>query len=201
MNTIVMTKNELIDKIILVMKRKGAQPIRMSELPSEAQINSKVLKQHFKNKEDIFEACVHKVINDHKELAEETEAADLPPIVKVLRIYKNGLAELFTYHPSFFFHLKKHYPELNTLIETYNFHLYDVLIPDLLQKALENEEIIENIDLPLFCSVQLAKSRLLFNYLYAESYHNAAQLITIFLTNIRGIMKKEHLHLFDSEVF
>lgn len=193
-----MTKDELVDKIILVMKRKGAQPIRMSVLPTEAQVQSKALKEHFKNKEEIFEACVNKVINDHKNLAEETATTNLPPIVKVLHIYKNGLAELFTYHPSFFFHLRKHYPQLNALVEEYNTHIYEVLIPNLLRKAQENGEIIENIDLSLFCSVQLAKSRLLFDYLYAESYHNAKNLITIFLTNIRGIMKKEHIHLFDS---
>lgn len=193
-------KEEVIEKVIALMKRKGAQVVRMNQLPFEAKINAKALKEHFKNKEEVFEACVNYVLQTHKTAAVQIEESTINPVVKVAKIYQMGLRELFEYHPSFFFHLKKHYRNLHERIEEYNAHLFQERIPNLLKEAQENGFILPFINLKLFSETQLSKSRLLIEFIYPTFQGKTNELNQVFLTNIRGILKKEYIHLIDEDL-
>ncbi|MAC96291.1 MAG: hypothetical protein CMC96_12425 [Flavobacteriales bacterium] len=196
-----MKKDELIDRILNVMRKKGAQVIRMNQLSIETQVNSKVLREHFSTKEEVFEAGIRKVLNNHKVATKLVKADEtLHPIVKVARIYKIVLTELMQYHPSFFFHIQKHYRKLYQQIENYNNLLFEQEIPALLHQAKSQGIIISQINLDLFSKVQLSESQLLIENIYPAYLDKKEELIGVLLTRLRGLLKKEYFHLLDKEI-
>ncbi|MAY83517.1 MAG: hypothetical protein CMP59_05215 [Flavobacteriales bacterium] len=196
-----MTREELIQRILKIMRTKGAHAIRMSRLHREANISSKLIKAHFSSKEEVFEACMTWVLDIHKDFASTVQNdLSLNPFQKLIRIYKHGLVEVMNYHPSFFFYLKKKQSSTYKLIDDYTKHIFNELYLALLEESRNKGFLISGINLKVFCKTQLSQSQIILEKMYAEYYEYTDQVVKIQLLSLRSILKKEFMDQFDEEL-
>jgi AcrR family transcriptional regulator len=191
-------KEEITARIIDLIKRKGVHAVQMNTLSRDALIPRDYLRKYFNNKEEVFLACVKKLINDHYKATRAIAISKLNPLLKVARIYEMSLNGILDFHLSFFFYLQKKYRPLYHLFEEYRAQLYDKVVGTLLYQAKKEGYLLKEVDVTLFCQIQLSRSRLLLENMDFSFNKEEKKLVQhLIWTSLRGIVKKEHIALLD----
>ncbi|GEQ85104.1 TetR family transcriptional regulator [Patiriisocius marinistellae] len=185
------TKAELLKCSIAKFTQLGSKHVTLNDLARSLGISKKTIYTFFKNKEDLVTSSLESLLNEYREdINRIVTNNEKDPILSVILIYERGFEYLKHFKPSFLFGLEKYYPKANTLFDDFVEELANKTILNLLNKAKDNGNINNEVNLELMIKIYFFRfDNLVFkkNNLF-QSYSKKELFKHLVIYNLKGII-------------
>lgn len=156
---------------------------------------------HFSNKEELVTESLQfmlKGIENDIQLNLIKEKGH--PLKNIIYIYRSAFRYMENFNPSFLFGLKKYYPMAHDAYEEFRGNIVYGIVLKLLESAQELKQIKSQINLKLFCDINLLRMEhfMLLKSDLSNTYSLEQFLEYIIIINIKGIMTLEYVADFKS---
>lgn len=176
--------------------KNGSKIITMDDIATEFGLSKKTLYNLFENKETLVAEAVHLMWNNYMEKVNTILSKEENPIQKIILIYEDALAVLNTVEPVFIVSLRKYHSKvMHQYADNRNTLITKIILP-LLEEAQNKSYIASNVNLMLFCDINLKDfdERIWKNnFLHTYSTKEASEYFII--RRLRGILSNEFIHL------
>ncbi len=186
------TREQLLAFSIANFTQFGSKSFTMDELARKLGISKKTIYRYFKNKEELVSESLQFLL-DKVEKEIETHLKDgvaLPPLTKVVYIYKVGLKHMRSFSPSFLFGLRKYYPKAYDAYESFRKKIVLGVVYKLLKEAQDLRQIKADVNLKLVCELNLMHmENIVFSKLNLLERYTVPELLEhLIVNNLKGIL-------------
>ncbi|MEO0573363.1 MAG: TetR/AcrR family transcriptional regulator [Bacteroidota bacterium] len=183
-------KSYILQKALSLFLSFGIRAVSMKDISDAMGISKKTLYSLFDTKEALLKACIKRLIGlQLKEIA-SIEEMPVSKVEKVFHIYKSCLRNIANQHSSFYYDMKRDYPNI------YNFHIvqYRESLTNkiflMLSECQLNQEVIAEIDLELFCEINFFKLDDFFSNKDIHQKNRQERILNhTILISLRGILR------------
>jgi AcrR family transcriptional regulator len=102
---------DILEKILSMFTRYGIRSITMDDIARELGISKKTLYHGFEDKNDLINRVIDYDIIMNRKFMEELNRTDFDAIEELFYVNERIHQEGFSYSPTFYYDLKKYYPE------------------------------------------------------------------------------------------
>ena len=186
------TKEQLLAFSIANFTQFGSKSFTMDELARKLGISKKTIYHYFSNKEELVTESLQFLLDKvEKEIDTHlNEGVTLPPITKVVYIYKVGLKHMRSFSPSFLYGLKKYYPKAYDTYDNFRKKIVLGVVHNLLKEAQEQKHIRADVNLKLVCELYLIHmENIVFSHLNLWERYTVPELHEhLIVNNLKGIL-------------
>jgi AcrR family transcriptional regulator len=104
-------ENHILERLLSLFKRYGIRSITMDDIASELGVSKKTLYHDFKDKNDLINRVIDYDMGQSRSLMEELVQSDIDAIHEIILVNKSIHQVRSRYSPSFYYDLKRNYPE------------------------------------------------------------------------------------------
>ena len=133
-------RHKIIHLALSLFKQYGTKSTTMEDIADALKISKKTLYMYFHSKKELLQATLDHNFALHERKIVEILSQDFTSLEKFMRIYEYAISFLVTYHPSYFYDIKKYHREIDKSYETRKKEMISNRILALLQKAQEDGE-------------------------------------------------------------
>jgi len=181
-------RHKIIHLALSLFKQYGTKSTTMEDIADALKISKKTLYMYFHSKKELLQATLDHNFALHERKIVEILSQDFTSLEKFMRIYEYAISFLVTYHPSYFYDIKKYHREIDKSYETRKKEMISNRILALLQKAQEDGEIIPSANLELFCKLYLIDLDENLSFINLRKKYPIHELLNHFIIfNLRGI--------------
>lgn len=192
------TKEDLLLQSLTYFKKYGSKNVTMDDLASELAISKKTIYKYFSSKEELISECVDYLWIHFEHQTEEISKLKIDSLAKIILLYELGLQELRKTDSQFLYCLKRYYRQSMKKYNVFRTKLIFETLLGFLSEAKTNGYIREEVDLNLFCELNLLDvDEKLYQFKLFERFDNDEILDQLIKNRLRGIVKAEHQHLMD----
>lgn len=179
----------ILEHVIPVFRTYGIKSVTMDDISKHLGISKKTLYVHYKSKDVLVEQSVVAIFQNHYSKFNTILERDISPLKKVILMYRYGIRQLTTNTTIFYAELKKYYPKLFKYYQKEREYITFTMVLDLLKQAQKEGDIIKELNLDLYCRLNLHKidSSLLDPELN-QSYTLVEIVDHLIIYNLRGIL-------------
>ncbi len=187
-------KTEYIEQALLLFSKYGCKRVGMDDVAETLGISKKTLYEVFENKNNLVQESVSLLLNrTHDKISRFILISDQEPnpFNNIIHIYNVGLKELRNLSPTFFYSLKKYYPQSYILYDNFTQAVVWTYVLDLLEVAKNKGLLKDNINLKLICELFLIRINevILPNRDFFDSYSTEELLEHLIMVPLHGIKK------------
>ena len=189
-------KTKYVEQALSLFSKYGCKRVGMDDVAETLGISKKTLYELFENKNNLVQESVALLLDrTHNEMTSFFQLSEqlLDPFDKIIHIYSVGLQELRNLSPTFFFGLKKYYPQAYKLYDDFTQAIVWTYVLDLLQEAKNNGQLRDHINIKLICELFLLRISevILPNRDFFDSYSTEELLGHLVIVPLQGIRKLE----------
>ncbi|MGJ8548674.1 TetR/AcrR family transcriptional regulator [Winogradskyella wichelsiae] len=185
---------DMLNTIIPVFRNYGVKRITMDDISHHLGISKKTLYVHYKSKGDLVEQSVDSIFKLHHSVFDQILKRDILPLKKIILMYRYGIRQLSANSRTFYLELKKYYPKVYKKYEVERDYITFTIILDLLKEAQKLGDIKPEVDLKLFCLLNIYKIDVLLLNDAIFSEYTITQIVDhIVVYNLNGILKDKSL--------
>lgn len=160
----------------------------MDDIAEVLAISKKTLYAHYSSKRALVKDTINHNFKNHERTISKILAEDLTALEKFMKIYEYGISFLISYHPSYYYDIKKYHRELSTEYEQRKNKMISDKFLGLLKQAQEDGDIIPQANLELFCKLYISEmDEHLATSSLSKKYPIHELLNHLIVFNLRGI--------------
>ncbi|QNK77394.1 TetR/AcrR family transcriptional regulator [Winogradskyella sp. PAMC22761] len=181
---------DILRNIVPVFKSYGVKSITMDDVSRHLGISKKTLYVHCKSKDDLVEKSIDSIFKIHHAVFDKILKRDISPLKKIILLYRYGIRQLSSNSTTFYLELKKYYPKAFKKYQVERDYITYTIVLDLLKEAQKTGVIIPEVDLKLFCLLNIYKiDVLLLNQELSHEFTVTQIVDHLVVYNLRGILK------------
>lgn len=183
---------DIIENVIPIFKKYGVKSITMDDISHKLGISKKTLYVHYKGKENLVEESVKADFVKHHLVFQRILRRDILPLKKIILLYRYGIRELTSNSRTFYLELKKYYPNAYLYYQNERSYITFTLILDLLKQAQQAGEILEEVNLELYCKLNMDKIDTLLLDVKLNNDYSISEIVDhLVVYNLRGILAEK----------
>jgi AcrR family transcriptional regulator len=190
---------DILEKILSMFTRYGIRSITMDDIARELGISKKTLYHDFEDKNDLIKRVIDYDIIVNRKFLEEVHRANFNAIEELFFVNKRMHRDRDSYSPTFYYDLKKYYPETYMRwIDEKRQNMFDLIVGNL-KKGKQEGVFREDIHEQSIGKLYMARMEMLNNHEISD----VLQTITpefiqeIFIYHLHGICNETGLKTLD----
>ncbi|WP_179351463.1 TetR/AcrR family transcriptional regulator [Winogradskyella vidalii] len=184
---------DIIESVIPIFKVYGVKSITMDDISHKLGISKKTLYVYYKGKEDLVEQSVKATFVKHHVVFQRILRRDILALKKIILLYRYGIRQLTSYSTTFYLELKKYYPNAYLYYQNERSYITFTIILDLLKEAQQAGEILEEVNLELYCKLNMDKIDTLLLDVKLHNDYSISEIVDhLVIYSLRGILAEKN---------
>ncbi|MEM9077986.1 MAG: helix-turn-helix domain-containing protein [Bacteroidota bacterium] len=183
-------KSLVLKKTLSLFLAFGIRAVSMKDISDTLGMSKKTLYMYFSTKEMLLEACIKSLVKEQLQEISAIENMPISRIEKVCLIYKSSLRNIANQHSSFYNDMRRDYPNIDKVYTDMYRDFLNNRIFNMLSESQRNNEVLEGIDLDLFCQIHLFKLKEFFSNKDIHQKNRQERILNHSIAiSLRGILR------------
>lgn len=140
--------HKYIDKATVVFKKEGLR-LSLDEVAVKMGITKKTLYNHFSSKDELLQACVHRLITELQDSMAVMKDEKLDAVTAMRQGFDALSVFFYSLSPIFFYDIKRLYPQMASTEHTAGFGVFRQRVVENLQKGMAEQTYRNDLDVEL----------------------------------------------------
>jgi len=192
-----MEKKDILERILSLFIRYGIRSITMDDIARELAISKKTLYHDFEDKNDLIKRVVDFDMIQSRRLLEDVNRSELNAIEEIFHVNSRIHKDRSRYNPTFYYDLKRYYPEIYTKwLEEKRHNMFGLIVGNL-QKGKREGTYREEIQEQTIARLYMARMEMLGNnqIIDGHHFHSSEFMHEIFTYHLHGICNENGLRV------
>ena len=188
----------ILNSALSLYSKYGIKSITMDDLCRELGISKKTLYQHVDDKQDLIRKVIGHEIKMQRNAMEKMFQTEMNAIDELMHVNKQIHLSQSIHSPTFYFDLKKYYPDIyNEWIEYKRKRMYEMIMRNL-EKGIAEGLFRKDMDARIISKLHVARVEMMHasTIIEEEEYSTASFIDEIFNYHIHGICNDQGLKYF-----
>mgnify|MGYP006283885303 CR=1 FL=1 len=188
----------ILNSALSLYSKYGIKSITMDDLCRELGISKKTLYQHVDDKQDLIRKVIGHEIEMQRNAMEQMFRSEMNAIDELMHVNKHIHLSQSIHSPTFYFDLKKYYPDIyNEWIEYKRNKMYEMIMRNL-NKGIAEGLFRKDMDARIISKLHVARVEMMHasTIIEEEEYSTATFIDEIFNYHIHGICNDHGLKYF-----
>ncbi len=197
-NTSFQGTERILNSALSLYSKYGIKSITMDDLCRELGISKKTLYQHVDDKQDLIRKVIGHEIEMQRNAMEKMFRSEMNAIDELMHVNKYIHLSQSIHSPTFYFDLKKYYPDIyNEWIEYKRKKMYEMIMRNL-KKGIAEGLFRKDMDARIISKLHVARVEMMHasTIIEEEEYSTATFIDEIFNYHIHGICNDHGLKYF-----
>lgn len=192
-----MGKKDILDRILAMFMRYGIRSITMDDIARELGVSKKTLYHDFEDKNDLIERVINFDMMKSRKFLEEVHLTELDAIEEIFLVNGRIHQDRSRYNPTFFYDLKRYFPEFyHRWLEDKRQNMF-ALIVDNLRKGKQQGVYRKEIHEQFIGKLYVARMEMLDSNEIIDGHQtlSAEYMQEIFIYHMHGICNEKGLEI------
>lgn len=195
-------KERLLNGALSLYSKYGIKSITMDDISRELGVSKKTIYQHFSDKNNLIRDVINYEKEMHQRIMKKMILSDLNAIDELIHANKQIHMSQSIHSPTFYFDLKKYYPEIyNDWISYKRDRMYEIIHRNL-QKGIREGLYRKDLDIDLISRLHMARTEMMYSsdLISHDEVSNARFIDEVFKYHIHGICNSDGLSYFEKKI-
>lgn len=194
-------RTELLGNVLAMFSRYGIRSVTMDDISRELGVSKKTLYQHVADKNDLIDRVIELELVQKRSFMEELNGSTANAIDQLIQVNRQIHSTLSSHNPTFYYDLKKYYPEIfRKWMDARRKRMFELITSNMnkgKQEGLYRKNLNENVIARLY----LARMEMLNdNEIILEEESDSVDFIReIFIYHLHGICNATGLKYLESQ--
>lgn len=192
----------LFNSALSLYSKYGIKSITMDDLSRELGISKKTLYQHVSDKLDLITKVIEYEKKMHRDIMERMLSYNLNAIDELIHANRQIHLSQSIHSPTFYFDLKKYYPEIySNWINYKRERMYEMIYRNL-EKGVNEGLYRDDLDIDIISRLHMARTEMMYtsDLLNHDEVSNAQFINEVFRYHIHGICNSKGINYFNKRI-